>query len=262
MKKLRFVDLAVPIKNPNPEEMGLETSNLQPTIVYQTHEETGPLMAKGLNCSLEDLPNGLGAAWETLSLVAHTGTHIDAPYHFYPTVNGKPARTADEVPLDWFYGDGVVLDLRHKKSGEETTIEDLKEALTKINYTIKESDIVCLMFGMDKAYGTREYWTDFPGMSAEAVHWLVDQGVKVIGTDALGFDIPFKNIREKFKKTGDPKTIWQAHRVGMEKEFCDMEKMANLDQLPPFGFKIICFPIPIYRASGAWVRPVAIIEEE
>lgn len=139
-------------------------------------------------------------------------------------------------------------------------MEDVKEALRKIDYTLKAGDIVCLMFGADKRYGQASYWTDFPGMSGDATHWIIDQGVKVIGTDAMGFDIPFEKIRSNFEENQNRDTIWEAHRVGMEKEYCQIEKMANLDRLPPHGFKICCFPIPIEKASAGWVRPVAIID--
>lgn len=261
MGNIRFVDLAIPLMNANEEEKGWPTSNLQPIIKYQTHEETAHVMQEFFGLTKEEVP--LGNSWETLELVAHAGTHIDAPYHFYPTTeNGtKKAYSVEEIPLDWFYNDAVVLDLRHIPPQGQATVEDIKASLEKINYTIKPKDIVCLWFGMDKKLGTAAYWTDYPGISADVVRWLVDQGVKVIGTDSLGQDHPFNKMKERFDETHDLKEIWSAHRVGIEKEFCNMEKMANLDKLPPYGFKIACFPMPIKNGSGAWCRPVAIIEE-
>lgn len=48
----------------------------------------------------------------------------------------------------------------------------------------------------------------------------------------------------------------------MQKEYCHIEKLANLDQLPkPFGFKVACFPIKITGASAGWCRVVAMVEE-
>lgn len=258
--KMRFVDLAVPIQNPNPGEIREELKDgLTGTIEYLDHIQGALQMMDVFNCKKEDLPEGYGWANEYIKLTTHTGTHMDAPYHYYPTTAGKPARTIDELPLDWFYGDGVVLDLRHKKSGETASVEDVKGALEKANYTLKAGDIVCLMFGCDANLGEPSYWSEFPGMSAEATHWIVDQGIKVIGTDAMGFDIPFEKIRSNFEETQKKEGIWEAHRVGIHKEYCQIEKMANLTQLPLHGFKIACFPIPIHKASAGWVRPVAII---
>ena len=57
---------------------------------------------------------------------------VDAPWHYYPTSGGKKARTIDELPLEWFYGDGVVLDMRHKEQGGLISTEDVKAALEKI----------------------------------------------------------------------------------------------------------------------------------
>lgn len=206
--------------------------------------------------------NGLGWAFEEIHLITHSGTHVDAPFHFHPISEGKLAKTIDKCPLEWFYGDGVRLDLRHKKPGEEITVEDLKEALDKIGYKIKPGDIVLIWTDTDKKAGTPEYF-EHPGMSREATLWLVEQGVKVIGIDAYGFDRPFKVMAEEYKRTGDGRKIWPAHYAGIEKEYCHIEKLANLDKIPkPYGFKVACFPVKIARATAGWCRAVAIIEED
>jgi kynurenine formamidase len=133
--------------------------------------------------------------------------------------------------------------------------------LEKINYRIKPLDIVLIMTGRDKYIGTPEYFEQ-PGMSREATLWLVDQGVKIIGVDMYGYDKSFKDMANEYKQTKDGHVIWPAHFAGIEKEYCHIEKLANLDQIPkPFGFKVACFPIKIAKASAGWVRPVAIIEE-
>lgn len=262
MKTTKLIDLSVPIINPNEEEKGWPTSNLQPKITYESHKDTVHKFTDFFGCDESEIPYGNG--WETLELVAHAGTHVDAPWHFYPTTeNGtKKAYTVDEIPLDWFYQDGVVLDLRHVPSGGQATVADIQEALDKIGYTVKPMDIVCLWFGKDKEYGTASYWSSYPGVEADVIRYLVDQGIKVIGTDSLGQDHPFATMKKIYDETKDLSVIWEAHRVGKEKEFCNIEKLANLDQLPPYGFKISCFPMPIKNGSGGWCRPVAIIEEE
>jgi kynurenine formamidase len=258
----RYVDLSVPIQNPSPQEKDNQVIEvLSPRITYQDHTESLPDVTRILGCSKEDLPDGLGWANEAVHLSTHAGTHMDAPYHYFPTVAGQPARTIEELPLEWFFGAGVVLDLRHKQAGEKVTVEDVSHALERISYQIKEGDIVCLWFGMDKNLGTLEYWTSFPGMSAEATRWLVDRGVRIIGTDAMGFDIPFENIKKNFERDGDASKLWEAHRVGMDVEYCQIEKMANLDKLPPHSFQIVAIPIPVAKASAGWCRPVAIIDE-
>ncbi len=82
-----------------------------------------------------------------------------------------------------------------------------------------------------------------------------------MGIDSWGFDRPFVSIKEEFEKTRDKKILWEAHFAGREREYCHIEKLANLDKIPkPFGFKVVCFPVKITGASAGWCRPVAIIE--
>ena len=100
----------------------------------------------------EDLvySNGQGWAIEEIRAITHTGTHVDAPYHYGATSGGLPAKRIDEVPLEWCFAPGVVLDMRHKEAGEEITVEDLKAALDRITYPLKPLDIVLLQTGADK----------------------------------------------------------------------------------------------------------------
>lgn len=211
-----------------------------------------------------DLPlKGQGWALEILKVSTHTGTHVDAPYHYGRESEGKPAKTIDEVPLEWFYGNGVVLDFRHKKPGQLITVEDLKKALNKIGYTIKPGDIVLLMTGANKCWGSPNYLNAHPGLSKEAVLWLLKKGVRVIGTDGWSLDRAFSAVVEEYQKTKDNRIIWEAHFAGVAKQYCQIEKLTNLDKIPkPYGFKVAAFPVKIKGASGAWTRAVAIVEEE
>ncbi|MEG0216876.1 MAG: cyclase family protein [Raoultibacter sp.] len=271
MGNVMYVDLALPLQNGNEEEKGFPTSNLQPVISYETHEEHAgdgaailgipeeefSAMAVGNNAHWK-----LGAAWETLEIVGHAGTHVDAPWHFFPTTadGTEKALSVDELPLDWFFGDGVVIDLTHIGDGERADVADIEAALEKIGYEIKPDDIVCLRFDKDKDHGTAKYWRGWPGISAGVVEYFTDRGVHVIGTDSLGQDASFSTQYAEYQETGSIDRMWEAHRMGVHRRFCNLEKMANLDQLPPFGFKIACPPMPIKGGSGAWCRPVAIVK--
>ncbi|MCK4239747.1 MAG: cyclase family protein, partial [Candidatus Lokiarchaeota archaeon] len=57
----------------------------------------------------------------------------------------------------------------------------------------------------------------------------------------------------------DPSIIWEGHFAGIELGYFQMEKLTNLDKVPPVGATIYCFPIKITGASGGWVRAVATI---
>jgi kynurenine formamidase len=232
-------------------------------IEYHSHDAGGRDMLPIFRCTENDLPGGMGWATERLRLGTHDGTHIDAPWHYGLTSQGIKAKTIDECPLDWFYGDGVVLDMRHKPQGSGITVQDLRDALAKMNYLLKPGDIVCLQTGADRYWGNREYSSMGCGLIRESTLWLVEQGIKVIGTDAWGLDRPFYAISEEFTKTKNRSIIWCAHYAGMEKEYCQIEKLANLDKLPrPYSFEIACFPVKIRGASGAWTRVVAIFKDQ
>ena len=235
---------------------------LKPKITYQAHEGEGAeILARLFGVKKEDfeLSGGKGAAAEEITTIAHVGTHVDAPWHYAPTSEGKPARKIDELPIEWFFSDGALLDFRHKGPGEKIEIEDLQEALEKIDYSLKPLDIVMLMTGRDKHLGSPEYFQQ-PGLTRSSTLWLIDQGIKVVGIDAYSLDRNFEATTKDFRETGDGKLLWEAHFAGIEREYCQIEKLANLDQIPrPYGFKVSCLPIKIQGGSGGWCRAVALV---
>lgn len=233
----------------------------QHEIRYSDHEESVGVTEKVLGIGKEDWRDGVGWAVEEVTLSTHSSTHVDAPYHYGPESGGQPARTIDQVPLEWCYGDGVVLDLRAKAIGEEITDADLQKELDRIGYSLEPYDIVLLHTGASQHFGTPDYAFKQPGLTKSAVEWLLDQGVRLIGIDAWGLDRPFDVLAKEAKE--EKVEFWEAHLVGREREYCQIEKLCNLDKLPkPFGFKVSAFPINIARASAGWSRVVAIFEEE
>jgi kynurenine formamidase len=255
----RIIDLSVPLAHQAPSEP------MPPDIHYVTHEAEGrEQIQKFLGVRPEDLVYSAGLGWavEEIRATTHTGTHVDAPYHYAPTSEGRPARTIDQVPLEWCFAPGVVIDVRHKAPGDFITVDDLQAALEKIAYRQQPFDIVMLHTGADQRLGSAEYFAQ-PGLGREGTLWLVEQGVKVIGIDAYTLDRPFANMTADYRRTGDGRFIWPAHFAGITREYCQIEKLANLDQLPrPHGFYVSCLPVKIARASAAWCRAVALVPKE
>lgn len=199
---------------------------------------------------------------ETVHCPVHIGTHIDYSFHYGTKCEGRPSKTINELPLEWCVSGGVVLDLTYKKPGEVIFKEDVISALKKINYTLKSGDIVLLRTGADKFFGTKEYLSNYPGVSPQAIGFILDAGVKIIGIDALGFDRPYKFMMQDFLRTRDPSYLWPAHFFGRIREYAHIERLANLDKLPVCGFKVICFPVKIKDVGASWVRAVAILGGE
>src|SRR5262245_56712124 len=126
---LRLIDLSVPL------EHNAVSEPMPAQVKYVTHDAEGrQQMLTFFGVKPEDLvySGGMGWAIEEVHAITHTATHVDAPYHYGPTSEGKPARRIDEVPLEWCFAPGVVLDMRHKAPGEWITITDLETALQTI----------------------------------------------------------------------------------------------------------------------------------
>jgi len=217
----------------------------------------------GLDLSVDELPEGEFLNNDTFTLTVHTGTHVDAPAHYgsrteYGT--GTP-RTIDELPLDWFVRPAFRLDLTAIGSGA-AGVEDLKAALDRIGYTPRPYDIALLWTGASARAGTPEYFTKFVGLDGPATEFLLDFGVKVIGTDGFSLDAPFTHIIGEYQRTGDRSVLWPAHFAGRRREFCQIERLANLDALPaPFGFYVSALPVKLAGAGAGWARAVAVIGE-
>lgn len=252
-KPIRIIDLSVSI--------GVDNQDPLPFAMrYESHEEGVQLGARLFGVAPEAFPEGKALAGEFLELTTHAGTHVDAPWHYWPTSEGKPARTIDQLPLEWFYSYGVVLDFTDKPAGYEISAEDVERKLKEIGYELQPYDIVMIRTDCDKKLYDPSYAHSHAGVSAEATRWLIDREIKVMGIDAWGWDIPLKFQAEDYKRNPRDGVLWAAHFVGKDKEYCQIEKLANLDQLPAYGFKVAVFPVKIKGASAGWARAVAIIE--
>jgi kynurenine formamidase len=255
----RFVDLSIYLEN----DVVSDPEVFRPKIEYIDHKMSVPELAgffPGLQPS--DLPDGEAWAIERIELITHNGTHLDAPYHFASTMNkGERAITIDEVPLDWCFQPGVKLDFTRFDDGYVATAEDVEAELTRIGHVLSPLEIVVVNTSAGKRYGQHDYVTAGCGMGYEATMFLLERGVRLTGTDGWSWDAPFVYTKEKYLETGDASLIWEGHKAGRDIGYCHLEKLHNLEALPPAGFTIACFPMKIRAASAGWTRAVAIFEE-
>ncbi len=256
----KMIDLSIAIEAGLPSDPEM----MIPQIDYTDHAQGAEQMTAFFpGLKKEQLPEGLGWAVETIHLTTHSGTHLDAPFHYHPKMDGgAKAITIDQVPLEWCFQDGVLLDFGDKPDGERISANEVEAKLKEIGYQLKPLDIVLVRTGADRSWGRPEYLVKGAGMTRESTLYLLERGVKVVGIDAWSWDRPLPFLAQEFQAKGDPAVIWEAHFAGIERGYCHMEKMANLDKIPsPHGFKVACFPIKIKNASAGWTRPVAIIED-
>ena len=256
----KFVDISITLTN----DVVTDPPFLRPEIRYETHHST----MQDLNhffpgVTAEQTPGGHGfGAYEHVMLSTHNGTHLDAPYHFHPTMDGgERSITIDEVPLEWCFQPGVKLDFRHFDNGYVVTAADVEAELKRIGHDLRPLDIVLVNTAAGKAVGQPDYVSTGCGMGYEATIYLTSRGVRVTGTDAWSWDAPFVYTAEKVKETGDTSLIWEGHKAGRDIGYCHLEKLHNLEVLPSTGFTVCCFPHKIKGASAGWTRAVAILDE-
>lgn len=91
--------------------------------------------------------------------------------------------------------------------------------------------------------------------------YLLERGVRLTGTDAWSWDAPFSYTAKAIAQTGNKALIWEGHKAGRDIGYCHLEKLHNLESLPPDGFYISCFPHKIRGASAGWTRAVAIFDQ-
>jgi len=255
----KIVDLSIYLEN----DVISDPPPFGPKIEYLTHEMTFPQMAPFFpGLKKEDLPDGAAWAVEKVELITHNGTHLDAPYHFHSTMNGgERAITIDEVPLEWCFQRGLKLDFRHFADGYVVTAADVAAELERVGHELEPLDIVVVNTRAGSRYGHDDYVNSGCGMGYEATMYLLERGVRLTGTDAWSWDAPFSHTAAAYAKTHDASLIWEGHKAGRHIGYCHLEKLHNVEALPPNGFQIACFPVKIRGASAGWTRAVAIFEQ-
>ena len=255
----QFIDLSILLEN----DVVTDPPFMRPKITYQAHGDTMAELGQFFpGVTAEQTPDEAGfAAAEWVTLTTHNGTHLDAPWHFHPTMDGgQRAITIDEVPLDWCFRPGVKLDFRHLPNGHVVTAAEVEAELARIDHDLQPLDIVLVNTAAGMALGDPNFVNIGCGMGYAATMYLTTRGVRVTGTDAWSWDAPFSYTAQKVADTGDTSLIWEGHKAGRDIGYCHLEKLHNLESLPPDGFTVSCFPHKIKGASAGWTRAVAIIE--
>ena len=171
-----------------------------------------------------------------LDFGSHTGTHIDAPYHFLP--EGK--RITD-FAVSKFIGSGIAIDLQHIGAGEPIRPEDLLPGLNDA----KAGDFIVLRTGWYRKFGTQEY-LEHPYLPEETAQLLVQRGISIVAVDFLNVD---PTLWEH----------WEAHPVLLSNEVLIVENINNsLELVPGKRYQFFFAPIRLQDSDGGPVRAVAI----
>ncbi len=251
---MRMIDLSTAIAPSPPGTPDLIRVNLD----YADHRVGAATIQAVFQVPPALLRDQEGWAVETFTRFGtHDSTHVDAPWHYNSIIQGQPAQTIDQLPLEWFFAPGVVLDMRHKPDGEVITTVEVQAALAAIGHTLRPQEIVLMHTGRDAYYDQPDYMFRGPGVAAEATRWLFAQGVRVMGIDAWGWDAPLNQQAREALTQQAPGIFWAAHQVDLP--YCQIERLVNLAALPAHGFTLACFPLKIQGGSAGPCRAVAIL---
>ena len=228
-------------------------------IDYMSHDAGGAHLAQLVGIPQCCLSGGKAWASERISAITHSGTHIDAPFHYSPTTGVARSRTIDEMPLEWFWGPGKCI---HVCGPTEMPVgpDELLEFEQRKSIIVGIGDIVLFRTDADLHWQSSDYNSQGRGLSPELVRLLITRGVKVFGTDAWSIDPPYWVMKQRLSKFGASE-VWGAHFVGREHEFCAIEKLSNLRALPADGFHVACFPVKVAKGSAGWARVVAFVPD-
>ncbi len=177
---------------------------------------------------------------EAMFLVTHTGTHVDAPFHFKPD-----GSKVDEISVDRLVRDAVLLDLTHKKPKDLIHDEDLEAAEEAGGLSIREGEIAVLHLGWDRFLGKPSYLQDYPGLSEDGADFLAAKGISAVGVDSPNLDHP-----------SDPK--FPAHNKLLGRGILIIENLCNLRSLEKNRFRFMALPLKIRGATGSPVRAIGI----
>ncbi|NTI78510.1 cyclase family protein [Rhizobium rhizogenes] len=254
----KLIDISVVMKN----GIRSDPPGLTPEIAYRDHDFGAREFETMAGVPISRQIEGKGCASEECRITTHAGTHLDAPWHYHPTMNnGERAWTIEEVPLEWCYGRGVKLDFRDKPDGYVCQAADIEAELERIGHTLEPLDIILVNTAAGTRYGEDDFLMRGCGMGREATLYLTSRGVRVVGTDGWSWDAPFGYTRKRIEETGDYSLFWEGHKAGMEQAYCQIEKLSNLESLPPAGFDVVCFPVKVERGSAGWCRAVAVLDD-
>jgi arylformamidase len=181
----------------------------------------------------QKLEDGANANVSVLGLSVHTGTHVDAPFHFLQ--NGY---TVDQIPLDLLVGETQLVQIPDDATQiDAATLSHagIRPGITRVLFKTSNSRYW--------ARGEKEFQKDFVGVTSDGAQWLVDFGIRVVGIDYLSI-APYK----KSKLTHE--TLLNAKTLIIEGLY--------LVDVEPGIWTMYCLPIKLKGSDGAPARVILI----
>jgi len=190
----------------------------------------------------DDFPEDQWYVMHELAFINHIGTHIEVPYHVIEDGDDLAG-----VPLERLCGDAVILDLRSlMERGEDVTLSAIQEAAEKAG-GIRNGDIIFCRFDADR-YLNKPQRPKFPSFTAEAMEWLVAKGMKMMGVDTGGAEVPRSDPRHGSNYN---------HHLLLDNGIPLIENLANLSEVSSPRVVVFAFPVGIRKVDSFPLRVVA-----
>jgi kynurenine formamidase len=190
---------------------------------------------------------------DIIKLGSHTGTHIDAPYHFL-----KDGRRIDDIPVQRFIGSGILIDVSGKAERGLIDSTDLKSSASEI----KTGDFVILKTGWDQYFGTPQYYRH-PYLSADGARLLVEKGVSLIGLDSLNVDPTYhsnKGPDSAEKDLPDEMSYgYPVHDLLLGNNVLIVENLCCLDKINAIKGIYSFLPLKLKDSDGSPIRAVFLL---
>ena len=177
---------------------------------------------------------------ELLFLSTHTGTHMDAPYHFL-----EKGAKIHEISLKKLVSETVLIKSK-KKDGESITKTDIQK-FEKKHGKIASFSSVIFYTGWQRNLQKKYYFTKNPGLSVSAAKYLASKKINLVGIDSPSIDL---GKDSKFS----------VHQIFAKKGILIVENLANLEKIKSSKFHLVVLPLKLKNATGSPVRAIAFVE--
>jgi arylformamidase len=224
---MRIIDLTLELQ----DNMSTHPAHARCVVLeFASHAGTAPRFT----------PPCQGFASRILMFSDHIGTHVDAPFHYFPDKG-----TIESVPLEQLVGPAVWLDFSGKPPEQRITPEMLEAACAAAGVTVERGDI--LLFRAWPGRHTDDGFLRCAGFGGAAAEWTVARGIKALGCDLATPDDP--------RDMGRP-----VHLALLGRGIPILEHIMSLETVPVHRFQFVGVPLRIKGATGSPIRAMAILE--
>ena len=177
---------------------------------------------------------------ELLFLSTHTGTHMDAPYHFL-----EKGAKIHEISLKKLVSEAILIKSK-KKSGGSITKTDIQKFEKKHGKIVSFSSVI-FYTGWQRNLQKKYYFTKNPGLSVSAAKYLASKKINLVGIDSPSIDL---GTDSKFS----------VHQIFAKKGILIVENLSNLEKIKSSKFHLVVLPLKLKNATGSPVRAIAFVE--